>query len=189
MSANGVKNFIAAVDLMFPAPQFGGDKARQSGWFALMSSELSGYPDDVLSEVGKKIIREETGQFFPKVAKIREHCDAIMESKRALERPLLPAPKELHPFAVERFDLARDLAKSPIGKQANRDGWGTEFFQFCVEHMKAPKGNEIDACKVKARKLKAEMERCQKEPGVTQAWARYAQRMVDKDKEFMDGAQ
>lgn len=190
MSAKGVKNFIAAVDLEYPAPQFGGDKNRQAGWFALATSELSGYPDDVLATVGKKIIREWTGQFFPKISKVREFCEEIMESKRALETPLLAAPKELHPFAAERFDLARDLAKSPIGQQANREGWAVEFFQFCVENMKAPKGEEIAKCKEKARKFQAEYERCLKQPGdVTQAFARYAQRMVDKAREFMDGAQ
>lgn len=192
MSANGVKNFIAAVDLVFPLPQYGGDKSRQAGLIALYTSELSGYPDDVLAQVGKEIIREtkpEDGdsRFFPSVGKIRERCDRVMESKRALETPLLASAKEPPEYAPERFALARDLMKTPLGKQAQREGWGPAMFQFCVKNRKAPSGKEIDACKATDKQFRDEYERCLKDKAPhMQAWARVAENIVNKAKELME---
>lgn len=192
MSANGVKNLIAAVDLVFPAPQYGGDKKRQAGWIALYTSELAHYDDDVLAQVGKEIIRETKpedgdGRFFPSIGKIRERCERLKAQKEVQKTPLLAGPK-LDAFAPERFNLARDLMQSATGKQAQREGWGHEFYQFCVENMRAPSGNEIAACKEAAKKFQAEWDRCMKTPGITQAWAGYAQRMVGRVRELMEGS-
>jgi len=186
MSANGVKNFIAAVDLLFPAPQYGGDKARQAGWVALYTSELGGYPDDVLASVGKKIIRErkrEDGAFFPEVSVIREMCEEKMESLRAL--PLLPSPDKVSYTA--RANLAADLMKSPLGKQATKDGWELSMFHFCVDHMRAPSGKEIEDCKRKSDEFKAEYEKCLNgERGNGRLWANIAEGIVRKAREAME---
>lgn len=194
MSANGVKNFIAAVDLVFPAPQYGGDKNRQAGWYALHTSELGHYPDDVLAAVGKRIVREtmpEDGhsRFFPSIARIRELCEQTMESKRALEMPLLAGAKGPPEYGPERVALARDLMKTPLGKQAAKDGWAPAMLDFCMKNMKAPSGAEIEACKAKDREFRNEHERCLKgEREFGGAWAKYAESMVRKAKELMGDA-
>jgi hypothetical protein len=192
MSANGVKNLIAAVDLLFPAPQYGGDKKRQAGWIAIYTDELKGFPDDVLAQVGKEIVRETKpedgdGRFFPSVAKIRERCEAKMESLNAL--PLLPKPEAPHAFAPERIKLARDIMRSPLGKQARAEGWETSMFQFCMEHMKAPSGAEIEGCKRASKDFASEYEKCLKgEREFGGPLAKLAENIARKARELMDGA-
>lgn len=155
MSASGVKNFIAAVDLVFPAPQYGGDKARQSGWLALMTNELGGYPDDVLAAVGKRIVTErkpDDGRFFPLPSEIIPLCDEIMQQRKGREMFQIGHDK------AEHYDLARDLMKCPLGQQARKEGWDASMFYFCVKHGKAPSGKEIDECKANSKEFTATYE-------------------------------
>jgi hypothetical protein len=162
MSADGVKKFLAAIDLVFPAPQFDGDKMRQAAWQQLMATTLGGTDDHVLAETAATILRtrnpKKDGRFFPTP---QECLEAVQEVAGRLERaktPLLAAPTEM-PYEA-RCNLARDLMQSPLGKMANKEGWGTRMYHFCVEHQRVPGGKEVDQCKQEQRHFDAAYKEC-----------------------------
>jgi hypothetical protein len=189
MSAEGVKKFIAAVDLIYPAPQYDGDKMRQGAWLSLMVQTLGGCSDEVLAASSAHILRKrdpkKDGRFFPTVQECikitHEVAEEVQRSKVALLEHKTPEVSY-----ERRIALARDLMQSPMGQKANKDGWGTVMFNFCVEQMRAPQGQEIEDCKRSAREFEAERERCAKGEGkMSKAWADYAEKMVAKVRERM----
>jgi hypothetical protein len=188
MSAEGVKKFIAAVDLIYPAPQYDGDKMRQGAWLSLMVQTLGGCSDEVLAASSAHILRKrdpkKDGRFFPTLNECIKITHEVAEELQREKAPLLIGKQEV-PYE-RRVALARDLMQSPMGQKANKEGWGTVMFSFCVEHMRVPQGQEIDACKQSAREFIAEVERCQKGAGeLNNAWAGYAAKMVAKVRERM----
>ncbi len=188
MSADGVKKFIAAVDLVFPAPQFDGDKTRQTAWVAVLSSTIGGCSDDLLGEAAGIILRErdpkKDGRFFPTPHECTKACNAAAAAIERKRTPLLTAPPEV-PYDA-RVRLARDLMQSPMGKQAKREGWDTTMYHFCVDNMRVPGGKEVDECKRDARKFVAIYEECLKgDHPFGGPLARLAEGMVRKARELM----
>jgi len=187
MTERAVHQFIATVSLHFPRPKFNGDEVMEGGWMASMNRILGKYPDDVLASAADRIVFDRStkdGRFFPLPSEITAICNEIMESKRALETPLLKAPENV-PYTA-RASLAADLMKSPMGKLATKEGWDLSMFHFCVDNMRAPNGEEIEECKRKAAEFKAEYERCLKgERGNGRLWANIAEGMVRKAREAM----
>jgi hypothetical protein len=190
MSADGVKKFIAAVDLIYPAPQYDGDKMRQGAWLSLMVQTLGGCSDEVLAAASAYILRKrdpkKDGRFFPTLNECIKITHEVAEELQREKAPLLIGKQEV-PYE-RRVALARDLMQSPIGQKANKEGWGTVMFNFCVEHMRAPQGQEIDACKQSAREFEATRELCAKGADkISKSWADYADKMVAKARERMGG--
>jgi hypothetical protein len=189
MSADGVKKFLAAIDLVFPAPQFDGDKMRQAAWQQLMATTLGGTDDHVLAETAATILRtrnpKKDGRFFPTP---QECLEAVQEVAAKMERqrtPLLEHKAQDVPYDA-RTALARDLMQAPLGRQAHREGWDTTMFHFCVEQMRAPQGKEIDACKAEARAFAAARDKLAKgDHPLAGPWADYAAKMVAKARELM----
>lgn len=162
MSADGVKKFIAAVDLIYPAPQYDGDKVRQGAWLSLMVQTLGGCSDEVLAASSAHILRKrdakKDGRFFPTLNECIKITQEVAEDIERLKVALLEHKKPDVPYD-RRCVLARDIMQSPLGQQAKRECWDTTMFQFCVEHMRAPQGREIDTLKRTANAFKAEYER------------------------------
>jgi hypothetical protein len=188
MSADGVKKFIAAVDLIYPAPQYDGDKMRQGAWLSLMVQTLGGCSDEVLAASSAHILRKrdpkKDGRFFPTLNECIKITHEVAEDLQREKAPLLIGKQEV-PYE-RRVALARDLMQSPMGQKANKEGWGTVMFNFCVENMRAPQGQEIEDCKTSAREFEATRERCLKGKGeMSKAWADYAEKMVAKIRERM----
>lgn len=187
MSANGVKKFVAAIDLVYPAPQYDGDKTRQAAWLGLLTQTIGLKSDEVLAEAAAIIMRTYDGRFFP----TPKHClAACEEAAAAIERrrtPLLEhkAPEMRYEAKVA---LARDLMQHPIGKQAIKDGWGQVMFNFCMKNQRAPSGSEIDACKREAREFNSVYEGLLREQGtLASSLARYAESIVQKARDHMQG--
>lgn len=188
MSAEGVKKFIAAVDLIYPAPQYDGDKMRQGAWLSLMVQTLGGCSDEVLAAASAHILRKrdpkKDGRFFPTLNECIKITHEVAEELQREKAPLLIGKQEV-PYE-RRVALARDLMQSPLGQKANKEGWGTVMFNYCVENMRAPEGSAIDDCKRSAREFDAVRERCAKGEGrMSKAWADYAEGMVRKIRERM----
>jgi hypothetical protein len=189
MSADGVKKFIAAVDLIYPAPQYDGDKMRQGAWLSLMVQTLGGCSDEVLAAASAHILRKrdpkKDGRFFPT---LNECIKITHEVAEEVERAKVALIEHKTPEVSyeRRIALARDLMQSPMGQKANKEGWGTVMFNFCVEHMKAPQGQEIEDCKRSAREFEATRERCAKgDHPLAKTWTKYAEDMVAKLRERM----
>ena len=163
MSAEGVKKFIAVVELHFPRPQYDGDETRQTAWVASIAGTIGGYSDEVLNAASHKILRDRVpkrdGRFFPVPSECEEVCKSVAKTLQAEKTPLLADMRKQMPYGA-RCDLARDLMQSPLGKQARREGWGEAMFYFCVQHAKAPIGKEIDECKKTSKAFADEHERC-----------------------------
>lgn len=189
MSANGVTQFIAALDLLFPAPQFGGDRARQMAWAKTYSVALCNTDDELLAAARDRFIRtrdprEPKQAFFPSIAECLEVIREVGEERERRATPLLEKPAEM-PYDA-RIALARDLMQSPGGRQAVRDGWGEAMFHFAVEHQRVPAGREVDECKASARQFKAACDQLLKgDHPLAGPWAKYAQGMVRKARERM----
>jgi len=163
MSADGVKKFIAAIDLVFPAPQFDGDKMRQAAWVQLMTSELGAAEDEVLIEAAKLIRRtrnpKKDGRFFPTPQECLEACREVAETMERSRTPLLEHKSKEVPYHA-RITLARDLMKSPMGKSAVREGWGPAMFHFCVNNMRVPAGREVEDCKRSTKEFERAYAEC-----------------------------
>lgn len=189
MSEVGVHRFIAAVSLHFPRPKFSGDETMEGAWVASMTRVLSNCDDALLAEAANIILNErdpkKDGRFFPVPKECKDACDLAAE-RRDRQLLALAPPKADMPYDG-KVRLARDLMKSPPGKQATREGWGEAMFHFCVEHERAPTGNEIGQCKQSARDFKATHEALLKDGSqLGSAWARVAEGMVRKARELME---
>jgi hypothetical protein len=168
MSADGVKKFIAAVDLIYPAPQYDGVLAASSAYIL------------------RKRDPKKDGRFFPTLNECIKITHEVAEEIQREKAPLLIGKQEV-PYE-RRVALARDLMQSPMGQKANKEGWGTVMFNFCVEHMRAPQGQEIEDCKRSAREFEATRERCANGADkISKSWADYADKMVAKARERMGG--
>jgi len=190
MSAEGVKKFIAVVELCFPRPQFDGDDVRQGAWMAVMARTLGGYPDDVLGEAANRILRDRVpkrdGRFFPSPAECEESCRAALRLKQTAETPLLSYAQADIPYE-DRCKLAATLMQSPLGKLARKEGWQESMFYFCIDHGRVPGGQELDQCKKIAKEAAEIREGCLRgEYEFGGAWSRYAESMVRKARELME---
>lgn len=189
MSAEGVLRFVAVVELHFPRPKFNDDERMEAAWLASMQRSLGGYDDDVLSEAAQRILRDRSpkkdGRFFPVPSECEDACKEALKLKRARETPLLASPQNV-PYEA-RANLAADIMKSPLGVRAHKEGWDVPMFHFCVDHMRAPSGKEIDECKRHSDEFAAERDRCikgERKDGKT--WASIADGIVRKAREAME---
>jgi hypothetical protein len=190
MSADGVKKFIAAVDLIYPAPQYGGDRARQGAWAMLYVQALADASDEVLAAAAQEILHrrdeKKNGKFFPSIKECLAATHEVAERLERARTPLLEAPKEI-PYEA-RCNLARDLMQSPLGKLANKEGWGTRMYHFCVEHQRVPGGKEVDQCREEQRHFDAAYKECLKgDHPQGGPLAKLAEGMIRKARDVMGG--
>lgn len=190
MSAEGVKKFIAAIDLEYPAPQYGGDKTRQKAWLALMTRTLGGWDDEVLCEAAALILRtrnpKKDGQFFPKTSECEEACHEAAEIVERRRTPLLEQKTPERSYG-EKIELARQLMQTSLGQEAIHAGWGQSMFQFCVEHGRAPSAEERHCCRRSAKEFQAAYEHCLRgQHPLGKPLARLAESMTRKARELME---
>jgi hypothetical protein len=190
MSAEGVKKFIAAIDLVFPAPQFDGDKTRQAAWVALMTRTLGGSDDGVLSEAASMILRtrnpKKDGRFFPTPQECITACHEVAEEMERRRAPLLLENKTAALPYHARVRLARDMMQSPMGRAAVKAGWGSAMFHFCVENQRMPTGREAEECQREAREFDRVYAQCLTgDHPLGGPLARLAENMVRKARELM----
>lgn len=183
-----VKKFIAVVELHFPRPKFDGDEQMEAGWVQTIKLAAKDYSDEVVAAAGERILMtrnpKRDGRFFPSPQECIEAFDKAAAYRKQAETPLLAKPPEL--TYEEKTNLARDLMRAPLGLKAKKEGWDVAMFQFCVDNMRAPQGQEIDACKASAREFAAAKDRLSKgDHPLSGPWARYAENMVRKAKELM----
>lgn len=188
MSADGVKKFIAAVDLIYPAPQYDGDKVRQGAWLSLMVQTLGGCSDEVLAATSAYFLRhrdpKKDGRFFPT---LKECVDATHEVAERINREKAPLLIGKAQVSYEtRTKIARDLMQAPLGQKAKKEGWDATLFHFVVDNQRMPQGQELEDCKRRDREFKAKHAECLRGTGkISKAWADYAEGMVRKARELM----
>jgi hypothetical protein len=157
MSERAIQNFIATIALHFPRPKFNDDDTMETAWLASMNRVLSRYSDDVLADAAVRMLAKRNpkkdGRFFPVPSECQEICQEAEEVKRLAQAPLQLSTAQRDPsqFAGWRSQLADDLVKSEMGRQAKREGWHGALHDFIRSQGRLPSGEEISRCKGVAR--------------------------------------
>jgi hypothetical protein len=193
MSAEGVKQFIKALDLLFPMPQFGGDKTRQAALQQTYAVALHLTDDDLLAAARDHFIRtrnpeeDPSKRFFPPVAECLKVIRDLAEERDRRQVPLLPKPSAM--THEQRVIIAREIMRlNPLGQQAKREGWAPSMFEYVIEYGKAPEGDAIASCKASAKAFRTTHERLLKgedEHPFRKAWLGFVDGMIRKTRERM----
>lgn len=149
-----VANFIEALLVHYPVKH--DNEEREDAWVDSMIAALKQYPASVLQEVAQHIIRHRKYRNFPLLSEVMDACDNV-EAKREAEkrRATLPAfrpPVTDLPGDWEVF--ANTLLKTPLGRQAAKEGWVRSYWDFCRNNRRAPAAaHEIERCKRETREF------------------------------------
>lgn len=151
MSA-GAEKFVDTILQLYPP--FRWDEEQETRWMEIMARELGGFSDKVLENALAQIVRSRKDHRTPTVA---ECVGACLESRRFFgakdASETLPAMRAPNPnyYSEEREQLADDLMKCELGRQACHEGWQLAMWNFCRDNMRHPHGHEIERCKRDAR--------------------------------------
>jgi hypothetical protein len=148
-SAKAIKQFIAVVESFFPRPKFDGDETQEAAWMTILARVLSPFEDDELADGATRLVSTYEGKFFPKPVECTKACEKAREVKRLAQAPLQLSTAQRDPsqFAGWRSQLADDLVKSEMGRQAKREGWHGALHDFIRSQGRLPTGEEISRCK------------------------------------------
>lgn len=179
--------FISVVALHFPPPRKA-DDADYGAWLASMMRTLRQFDDAVLARAAQEIIEKRTakdGKFFPLPSECTEICNRVAAQMHAEKTPLLTDAKTLMSYD-SRVTLARNIMQAPIGRRAVKEGWGEAMFHFCVDHCRAPEGQEIERCKRRAQEFAADYKQCLTgDHPFGKPLAKLAEGMIHKARELM----
>lgn len=147
MNIKSATDFVERVLQLWPP--FRWDEVQEQAWADLMVRELSGFKPAVLERGFQEMVRKRKESRIPTPA---ECIAACAEAKRWVdaEQDSAKLPEFRTPqgeYSTERWRLAHELKRSPLGKQAAREGWIVAFVHFCRRNQRLPGGAEIDQCK------------------------------------------
>jgi hypothetical protein len=132
-------------DLVTVFPKKHESPAAEREWLKMMLHALRGYDPAVLSEAAEKIVDNRTDMRFPLPAECRDVCDQIMATRALAQREkTLPVLRKQagYDWSQERKDLANDMLKTNLGRQAAKEGCVLGFWHFCVEEQRLPDANK-----------------------------------------------
>lgn len=147
MKITSAADFVEAVIQIWPPYRW--DEVQEQAWTELMVRELSGFKPIVLERGFQEMVRRRKESKIPTPA---ECIAACTEAKRwvDMEQESNKLPEFRTPqgeFSTERWRLAHELKRTPLGRQAAQDGWIVSFVHFCRRNQRLPAGAEIDQCK------------------------------------------
>lgn len=152
MSTAAISKFLTDLAVHFPPKH--ARPELETAWLRSMSETLRGTPADVLDAAARKIIATRKYTTFPLPAECRQACMQAAEEMAARRRlETLPAMRGPNPnyYSEERDQLADDLMKCELGRQACHEGWQLAMWNFCRDNMRHPHAHEIERCKRDAR--------------------------------------
>lgn len=147
MRIKSAADFVEAVIQIWPP--FRWDEVQEQAWTELMVRELSGFKPEVLERGFQELVRKRKESKIPTPAECIAACS---EAKRwvDLEEDSHKLPEFRIPqgeFSTERWRLAHEMKRTPLGRQAAQEGWIVAFVHFCRRNQRLPSGPEIDQCK------------------------------------------
>lgn len=109
-------------------PPYRWEEAQEDIWTASLSKRLYRFSDAIIEKALDKLLGERDATKTPTVRECIDMCEDVkryagLEEKKG-ELPI--EEKEQHPldaFSPERKAFARSLMRTPLGKQAAREGW------------------------------------------------------------------
>ena len=156
MAIEHISKFITDLAMHFSPPRFEHEHER-SAWQKSIMRELHGATPEVIDRAARHIIQTRKNRYFPLIAECRQAVREAAEAVR-FEGHLGTLPtlrKSLgDDWTKERQDLADQLVKCGLGKQAARDNpsWTLGLWHFCRKHQRIPTApEEIEHCKREAR--------------------------------------
>lgn len=154
---NDVADFVAALETHF-FPVKHDPPSRVTAWLASMFRDLRGYSSQVLDEAARDIIRNRKERYFPLPAECREACEAVKKrSDIASRASQLSATtwtyKRDDDYAPWRVQLADDLIRCDIGRQAVKEGWVLSLHDYARKHGKLPTQAEFHGLKQAAKEF------------------------------------
>lgn len=150
---NSVPEFVDTVLQLYP-PFREWDKDQERTWSDIMTRELDGFSPAALDRAFTELVRSRKGKSSqdrstPSPGECAAFCQ---EAKRWIELeenkgklPISSDPKD--EFSTERWRLAHQLKRTPLGQQAAREGWIVAFVFFVLRNQRVPAGREIDQCR------------------------------------------
>lgn len=167
MSAVDVGKLISVVGLHFPRPRFR-DDAEEAAWTASIVRCLSSFSPEVLAKATELIVRDRDpkrdGKYFPVPAELIKACrDAQGVLERASDPPLLSeGRKDQSQYAGWRVDLANDLVKTEMGREAAKSGWIGSLWDFCRRMARLPDRHEIRNVRSDAEAFDEALDACER---------------------------
>lgn len=146
---SAISEFIARLVVHFGEPKFDvSDSDRpwaHKEWSRDMNDHLKKYDREVLELAASRMAAAGKYRRFPLLSECVAACDKA-ESWLDSQKPKLPIrdPGSLPEYSQDRENLARDLIKSPMGKQAAQEGWIWGLYVFCVRNARLPTHSEIN---------------------------------------------
>jgi hypothetical protein len=135
-------------------PPFRWDEVQEQAWAELMVRELCGFKPEVLERGFQELVRKRKESRTPTPA---ECISACAEAKRWLEMEAndgkLPGFREPSrgDYSKEREGFALTMLKSPLGKEAARDGWVLAAFNFATREGRLPDSRRYEPRNQKER--------------------------------------
>lgn len=161
MSQNAVSKFIDAMLLHYPP--FRWDEEQEKSWSKTMVVELRGFGAAVLEKAATTMIRTRKDRRTPLVAECVQACVEARRwldiEKGASELPI-DEKQTTGEWTADRFKLANDLIRTPLGREAAKGGWIGALHGFARRNARAPVGPEIQACKQSAKEFDAAYKLC-----------------------------
>ena len=123
-------------------PPYRWDETQERAYAEDLQRELSGFTAEVLERARRDMVRKRTKTQTPTVAECIGYCE---EAKRwaDMERnkgQLIadPAKERQHEWSTERVKLAYELIRTPLGKQAAKEGWVLALWNFIRKQGRHP---------------------------------------------------
>ena len=165
-TARDVTKLISTIELHFPMSKFA-DETNEEAWTASMVRFLSPYSPDVLGRAAEHIIKtrdpKRDGKWFPVPSEIIAACDLMRRAIQIEQTPLLThGQRDQNLDAGWRVDLANDLVKTPLGREAAKKGWIGALWAFCRRAARLPEARELPAVKAEAQVFDEALDACER---------------------------
>lgn len=135
------------------------EEYQEQAWANSLLTELSGFTSEEIKHAQREMVRSRKPN-MPKPPMVSECIASCSEARRFLEStrnegklPAMASPAASFGWSSERVGLAYDLMKTPLGKEACREGWQLAMWEFCREHQRHPARNEIEQCRRTTREF------------------------------------
>ena len=128
-------------------PPFRWDEHQETSWTQALVREIGGFEKEVLGKALAALIRTRRDTKTPTVAVCIDACVSerrYLEAQKVVETLPVDAQKAAGkwPSYVAQRDPNIDvLVKSPLGRQAAKEGWIGAMYAFAMEHRRLPLDN------------------------------------------------
>lgn len=142
-----ISAFISDLAVHYTTPKYDDPKDRQR-WLKSFVVELRGASPEVLKRAAQLIINSRKNRYFPLVADCRQAVREAAELVKFEQRlQTLPTLRQAlgDEWSQERRDLADQLIKSGLGKEAANDGWILALWDFCRRFQRLPDDQRYEA--------------------------------------------